>query len=57
VNDRVSPYIDELKGDASHAAYASELQHHFDDQLTHDGKAKPRKEDVFKKIKNWFKGK
>jgi hypothetical protein len=57
LNDRVLPYIDELKGDASHADYASELQHHFDDQLTHDGKAKPRKEDVFKKIKNWFKGK
>lgn len=57
LNDRVLPYIDELKGDIVHAAYALELQRHFDEQLTHDGKAKPRKEDIFKKIKNWFKGK
>jgi len=55
LNDRVLPYIDELKSDASQAAYASDLQHHFDNELTHDGKAKPRKEDVFKKIKNWLK--
>lgn len=37
--------------------YAHDLQHHYDNQLTHDGKPKPRKDDIFKKIKNWLKGK
>lgn len=37
-------------------AYATELLKHYQNQLTHDGQAKPRKEDVFKKIKKWLKG-
>jgi hypothetical protein len=37
--------------------YALDLQHHYDNQLTHDGQPKPRKDDIFKKIKNWWKGK
>ncbi|OKS89332.1 hypothetical protein [Mucilaginibacter polytrichastri] len=57
LNDRVLPYINELKQYPLHAAYASELQLHYDDQLTHDGKPKPRKDDIFKRIKNWLKGK
>ncbi|WP_311951278.1 hypothetical protein [Mucilaginibacter terrae] len=50
------PYIDELKqGGSKEQAYAQKLLNHYQNQLTHDGKPKPRKEDIFKKMKNWFK--
>lgn len=58
LNDRVLPYITELRsGRAQEETYAAQLQQHYDEQLTHDGLPKPRKDDVFKKIKNWVKGK
>jgi hypothetical protein len=57
LNPRVLPYIDALKQEPLYQQYALDLQHHYDNQLTHDGNAKPRKDDIFKKIKNWLKGK
>lgn len=57
LNERVLPYIEELKNDCDLVDYAIKLQNHYDNQLTHDGKPKPRKEDIFKKIKNWWTGK
>lgn len=58
LNDRVLPYITELQsGSPEEQAYAMQLQQHYDRQLTHDGLPKPRKEDVFKKLKNWLRGK
>lgn len=59
LNSRVLPYITELKasGNKEMNRYADQLQYNYDSQLTHDGKPKPRKEDVFKKLKRWFRGK
>jgi hypothetical protein len=52
----VLPYIDELRKEGpQQQAYANRLTEHYEKQLTHDGKPKPRKEDVFKKIKRLFK--
>ncbi|MVN90701.1 hypothetical protein [Mucilaginibacter aquatilis] len=49
------PYINELnEGTTAERTYANELLRHYQQQLTHDGKAKPRKEDLFKKIKKLF---
>ncbi|QJD98400.1 hypothetical protein HH214_12890 [Mucilaginibacter robiniae] len=52
----VQPYITALQqGNKEQQAYAMQLQNHYQNHLTHDGSEKPRKEDVFKKLKNWFK--
>jgi hypothetical protein len=52
----VLPYVEQLQqAGTSQQAYATELLNHYQNQLTHDGQAKPRKEDVFKKIKNWLR--
>lgn len=57
LNNNVLPYIDELMRQGGQLKeYAIKLQHNFTHQLTHDGKAKPRKIDIFKKMKNWFRG-
>ncbi len=53
LNINVLPFISELiTGNEDDRAYAAQLQHHHINNLTHDGKAQPRKEGVFKKIKN-----
>ena len=58
LNDTVQPYL-KLLQDAGPdmQPYAAKLIHNFTHQLTHDGRPKPRKEDIFKKIKNRLKGK
>lgn len=56
LNSRVLPYISVLSnGNEEEKKYAEKLLFHYENQLTHDGKPKPRKEDIFKKIKNWIK--
>ena len=57
LNDRALPFIQMLKADPQQAQYGQQLQHHYDQQITHDGKPKPLKKDIFKKIKDWIKGK
>jgi len=55
-NHNIKPYIEELSGANSGLnAYAKEIKFHYDNFLTHDGKAKPRKEDIFQKIKKKFR--
>jgi hypothetical protein len=57
LNDRVMPYIDILLADTGdNKAYGEKLQYHYNNKLTHDGKPKPRKEDIFRKIKRWVTG-
>ena len=56
LDDNLRPYIQELKT-GNEQEYAAALQHHYDHQLTHDGQPKPRKEDLFKKIKNKLRNK
>ena len=55
-NEFVLPYIKALKNSKEKEliAYANQIDHHYNNQITHDGKAKPRKEDMFKKIKIAF---
>jgi hypothetical protein len=51
-------YIDKLmSGNKEQQDYAQALLHHYNNKLTHDGKARPRKDDIFKKMKNLIKGK
>ena len=58
LNNNVKPYIQDLmNGDAAEIKYAETLQYHLANEITHDGKQKPRKEDIFKKIKNKLQGK
>jgi len=56
LNRAVLPYIKVLEvGSEEEKNYAKQLLFHFQNGLTHDGKPKPRKDDVFKKIKTWVK--
>ena len=58
LNQNVLSFIKKLKmGDIEQLRYADELQVHFDNNLTHDGKVKPRKEDLFKKLTKWIRKK
>ncbi len=50
------PYINELMKDPEFKDYALTLDHNLKNNVTHDGKAKPRKIDFFKKVKNWLRG-
>lgn len=55
LNFNVVQFIEELKtGSKEEKNYAAELQNHYDNDLTHDGKPKPKKVDLFKKFKTWF---
>jgi hypothetical protein len=58
LNDYALPFIDgmQVSEDAAVREYAKKLNYHYDHQLTHDGKSKPRKDDIFKRTKNFFKG-
>lgn len=52
----VLTYIEALhNGSEEEKVYAQQLLHHYENSLTHDGLPKPRKQDIFKKIKNLFK--
>ncbi len=56
LNNNVQPFIKELEKEGGEIKqYAHQLKHHYKNCLTHDGKEKPRKEDVFKKLKNWIR--
>ncbi len=58
LNKNIHSFIKKLKmGDIEQINYAGELQLHFDNNLTHDGKAKQRKEDVYKKLTKWLRKK
>ncbi|WP_316734833.1 hypothetical protein [Pedobacter aquatilis] len=55
LNFNAVQFINELKsGSKEEQSYAVELQNHYDNDLTHDGKPKPKKVDLFKKFKTWF---
>jgi hypothetical protein len=58
LNNNVQPYIAALmqEEDEGLRKYAAQLAHNFENRLTHDGKPKPQKTDVFKRFKNWLKG-
>lgn len=51
------PFLEQLKSVSHLSAYTAQLLYNYEHQLTHDGKPKPLKKDIFKRIKNWIKGK
>lgn len=56
LNSNIEPFIkDLLNGDIKNQEYALKLEHNFKNNLTHDGKPKPRKMDIFKRAKSWLK--
>lgn len=56
LNPQAAPFLAALWKDSSMQRYAAQLQHNYDLQITHDGKAKPLKKDLFKRIKTWIEG-
>jgi hypothetical protein len=57
LNNSVVPFIDLLRtGAGTEKEYAAQLEHHFTNRLTHDGRARPKKTDPFKRLKNWMTG-
>ncbi|KQM74683.1 hypothetical protein ASE74_01470 [Pedobacter sp. Leaf216] len=55
LNNNILRFIEWLKtGSAAQKEYAAELQNHYDNNLTHDGNERPKKVDIFKKIKNFI---
>jgi hypothetical protein len=51
-NDNIRRYIPELL--TSDELYAKKLEYNYTHQLVHDGQQRPRKTDIFKRIKNWI---
>lgn len=56
LNHNAAPFLEELKSVPHLSAYAKKLIHNYEHKITHDGKPKPLKKDLFKRIKNWIKG-
>jgi hypothetical protein len=58
LNSRVLSYIKVLnEGNEDEKNYGRQLMFNFENELTHDGKPKPRKEDLYQKIKKWIRKK
>jgi hypothetical protein len=56
LNSEVRSFIYMLEaGSEGEKQYANKLLYHYENNLTHDGNSKPRKEDIFKKLKNAFR--
>lgn len=57
LNSNIEPFLTELKcEDIKQQQYALKLEHNYKNGLTHDGKPKPRKVDIFKRTKTGYKG-
>jgi len=54
--DAVEPYLEVLKADPAIQEYGKKLAYNYLNEITHDGKAKPRKVGFFKKVKNVLRG-
>lgn len=56
LNDNVLPFITELStGNTIEKNYAKELFKHFENEITHDGKPQPRKDDLIKRFFNYIR--
>jgi len=55
LNQNAPRFIERLNsGSPAQKEYATELQNHYNNNLTHDGRERPKKEDLFKKVKNFI---
>ena len=57
LNHNAAPFLEELKSVPHLSAYGKKLIHNYKHKITHDGKPKPLKKDIFKRIKSWIKDK
>jgi hypothetical protein len=55
LNQAIEPYIARLKSEPQLTSYGLLLEDHYMRNITHDGKPKPLKKDIFKRIKDWLK--
>ena len=55
LDTQIQYFIRQLHQQNLEIEYANQLQHHFENSLTHDGKTKPRKEDILQRLKHWLK--
>jgi hypothetical protein len=55
LNRNAVPFIEQLEKDPNMTDYAAKLRFNYQNQLTHDGKPRPLKKDLFKRMKDWFK--
>lgn len=57
LNESVLPFIEEMESDQNLSGYTSKLRHHYLNKITHDGKPKPLKRNIFKRLKDWIRQK
>lgn len=57
LNHNVMPFLEELKSAEHLSDYREKLANNYKNQITHDGKPKPLKKDLFKRLKDWVQGK
>lgn len=57
LNHNAAPFLEALKSEPSLATYTEKLIYNYTNQITHDGKPKPLKKDLFKRLKDWIKSK
>lgn len=55
LNNAVLPFLAELNTIDHMNSYSAKLSHNHLHQITHDGKPKPMKKDIFKRSKEWLK--
>lgn len=54
LKDNVLPFIAMLEQDPTYGEYGAKLRNNYELQLTHDGKERPLKKDIFKRMKDWL---
>jgi len=54
INANAMPFIEVLERDPAFAEYAAKLKFNHQNQITHDGKPRPLKKDIFKQLKDWL---
>ncbi len=55
LNHNAVPFIEKLEQDPAYADYGVKLRFNYEHGITHDGKPKPLKKDIFKRVKEWIK--
>jgi hypothetical protein len=55
LNHNAVPFIEKLEQDPAYADYGAKLRFNYEHGITHDGKPKPLKKDIFKRVKEWIK--
>jgi hypothetical protein len=54
IKENALPFIEILEQDPVYAEYGTKLRYNYENQVTHDGKPRPLKKDIFKRMKDWL---